>query len=219
MPRFMVNYKKTWPYLLQKYFNNDHFIDKCTRASTSERLVNEGGGDRGVEPGADLLEFYKPNLVIIQLGITDCAPRIISKKSILNKFLKVLPLKFRIKFIKKLKYFIGRSPKKADVSIHEFKKYFNNYISRAKLINSDVFIILIAKPKKSLALKNPKIVDAISNYNNVLINFSKKHKNVSIIDPTHGSFNSLDDIFLDDFHLNELGHNNLFNIISNEIER
>jgi len=219
MPREMVNYTNTWPYLLQKFFNNDHFIDKCTRATTSERLVNEGGGDRGVARGADLLEFYKPDLVIIQFGITDCAPRIISKKSFLNKFLKLLPLKFRIKFIKKLKYLIGRSTSRADVSIHDFKKYYNSYILRAQSSNTKLYIILIARPKISLALKNPKIVDSISNYNNVLIEFSKKYKNVSIIDPTPNSVNSLDDLFLDDFHLNELGNNHLFNIIANEIER
>jgi lysophospholipase L1-like esterase len=219
MPRVKVDYKNTWPYLLQKYFINDDFIDKSKRASTSERLVNEGGGDRGVARGADLLENYNPDLVIIQIGITDCAPRIISKKSFLNKFLKLLPLKFRIKFIKKLKYFIGRSVKRTDVSIHEFEKYFNNYILRAQSSNTKLYIILIARPKRSLVVKNPKIADTISNYNNVLINFSKKYRNVAIIDPTPNSVNCLDDIFIDDFHFNELGNKELFNLIINQIER
>ena len=219
MPRVKVDYKNTWPYLLQKHFINDDFIDKAKRASTSERLVNEGGGDRGVARGADLLENYTPDLVIIQIGITDCAPRIISKKSFLNKFLKLLPLKFRIKFIKKLKYLIGRSTSRADVSIIEFEENFNNYLTRAESSNTNIFIILIARPKRSLLVKNPKIEVSISNYNNVLIDFSKKYRNVTIIDPTHSSVNSLDDIFLDDFHLNELGNKQLFNIIVNEIER
>ena len=43
------------------------------RASTTERLVTEGGeGDSSNPYGADLLEYYRPDIVVMQIGIVDC---------------------------------------------------------------------------------------------------------------------------------------------------
>src|SRR5690554_2952573 len=80
MPRKEVHYDETWIYKLTKEFSNIEVIDKCRRASTSVRLVSDGAGAGDKIRSADLLEYYSPNLVITQIGMTDCAPRLFKVK-------------------------------------------------------------------------------------------------------------------------------------------
>ncbi|HON16100.1 MAG TPA: hypothetical protein PLA51_06445, partial [Spirochaetota bacterium] len=76
MPRPGIPYESTWIYKLKKEFPNLDIIDKAARGSTSMRLVTEGGG------GVDLLETYMPDIVILQIGITECAPRLFKKHGV-----------------------------------------------------------------------------------------------------------------------------------------
>ena len=100
MPRDGFDYDKTWLYQFKIFFNNFCIIDKSHRGSTTKRLITEGGGFKNVEPGSDLLEFYKPNIIIIQLGIVDCSPRYISVNSLTFRILNNLPLLLQNLFYK-----------------------------------------------------------------------------------------------------------------------
>ena len=83
MPRPGVDYEDTWVYKLIEALPEFEFIDKTKRASTSERLVTEGGDN--INPyGADLLEHYMPDIVVMQIGIVDCAPRYIKRGGLEN---------------------------------------------------------------------------------------------------------------------------------------
>ena len=76
MPRPEIRYEDTWIYLLKQEFPQYDIIDRPGRGSTTTRLVTEGGG------GVDLLETYMPDIVIIQLGMADCAPRLFNKRGL-----------------------------------------------------------------------------------------------------------------------------------------
>lgn len=88
MPRYEVGYGDTWVSKFISTFNNFHVIDRCKRASLSQRLIDEGGDtrDRSNPKGSDLLEFYKPNFSIIELGIVDASPRYFKKTHFLSDF-------------------------------------------------------------------------------------------------------------------------------------
>jgi hypothetical protein len=86
MPRSEVLYEDTWPYLLACDYPNLHIIDKSCRASTTNRLVEEEG-IKGISKGGDLLEFYMPDIVITQIGITDCTPRYFDRNKLFTKIL------------------------------------------------------------------------------------------------------------------------------------
>ena len=84
MPRMEIKYEETWIYLLKKKFKHLDIIDRPARGATSMRLINEGGG------GLDLLEFYLPGIIILQLGLAECAPRLFKKNGFEKRFINSL---------------------------------------------------------------------------------------------------------------------------------
>lgn len=146
MPRMEVHYEQTWIYELVHKFPEIEFIDKCRRASTSVRLVSDGAGAGDNRRSADLLEYYSPDIIITQIGITDCAPRLYKKGSFLSNLLHVLPdsiAKFIIGFLKK---FRGRKTIYADVLPEKFIQNWSNYLGRCNRDNVFVICILIGLP-------------------------------------------------------------------------
>ena len=97
MPRDELKYEDTWIYMLKNTFKNHDFIDKSARGSTTARLVTEGGS------GIDTLETYNPDIVILQLGITECAPRLFKKPGLEFYIVSRMPAKLRAKYINHIK--------------------------------------------------------------------------------------------------------------------
>lgn len=204
MPREEYLYEETWLYKYLTYFNDYCVIDKSHRGSTSNRLVTEGGGFKNVHPGSDLLEFYKPDYVIVQLGIVDCSPRYISVESITFKILNNLP-----KFIQNLYYrfkkkFSKRKLKYAYVNLNTYRFNFTNYLNRAKKNNTKVILCAIAPVAKSFIEKSPEIQLAIELYNAILKELSYSYDNVYYFNPYPNDFSETS--LVDELHFNQLGH-------------
>lgn len=217
MPRLEVGFKQTWLYNLIVNYPNFYTIDKSKRASTSNRLVNEGAGFKDKRRGADLLEYYQPNIIITQIGITDCAPRLLKNNSLFTKILNLSPnlIKSLIyKIIKKLK---KRSIKNADVGLIKFESNWVNYIQRAAELNANIICILISRPTTLVQTKSPEISDAIQLYNSKLISFNSKYKNFYIIEPF--TQEEINEYAIDEFHVSEDGHAVLFEKIKFKIDQ
>ena len=104
LPGHLNNYEDTWFYRLKKDLKDYDCIPIFRRGITSEILVSEGGGGVDNLPmGADCLEFYKPDIVILQLGIVDCAPRLFKRDGIENKIINRIPYKLKDRYIKIVK--------------------------------------------------------------------------------------------------------------------
>lgn len=107
LPGHLNKYEDTWFYNLKQNFPDYDFISFFKRQLTTDVLVKMGGGKEGVDKmpnGADCLEFYKPDIVVLQLGIVDCAPRLLNKYD--KVIIRLLPeglTKFYIKLIKSLR--------------------------------------------------------------------------------------------------------------------
>tara|TARA_B110001452_G_scaffold119986_1_gene99552 strand:+ start:11406 stop:11687 length:282 start_codon:yes stop_codon:yes gene_type:complete len=82
LPGRSNKYEDTWIFKLKKRYTNWDFITFFKRALTTNVLIEMGGGDENYPnpEGADCLEHYLPDKVIIQLGIVDCAPRLLNNK-------------------------------------------------------------------------------------------------------------------------------------------
>ena len=116
MPTMELKYSETWVYLLKQDFPQIDIIDKSRRSSSVRRLIPEGQNSKGY----DLLEFYSPNIVILQLGITDVAPRLLHRESLITKCINHLPppiSKLIYNVVRKVK---GRTISCADVKPNEF---------------------------------------------------------------------------------------------------
>ncbi len=121
LPGHDNNFEDTWFYKLQISFRHIFFISFFKRSVTTEILVTEGGGDiKQPIKGADCLEFYMPDIVILQLGMVDCAPRLLKRSSLFNKLLQKMSSNIQSVIFKGIKTIKKRSSKNADVSPHFF---------------------------------------------------------------------------------------------------
>lgn len=208
MPREEISYEKTWVYKLKIACPNFEFIDKTRRASTSERLVEEGGGNKNIAIGADLLEYYKPQIVITQLGLADCAPRYYSLNSLFTRIINNLPKIFKNIYYSYKHKFSERRLKYAYVSPEKFKYNWENYIIRAIKIDVKVLSLPIAPVSKIFIKKSPEISKAIEIYNSILFDLEKKYSNFEVL-RIFQNFNT-DRCILDEMHFNENGHDFVF---------
>ena len=215
MPRTGVPYGQTWPYRLRTSKPQLDFIDKTRRASTALRLNTEGGGDSPDSPaGADLLEHYRPDIIILQVGITDCAPRYFDKNSLSWKvFSNLVPASARRWYIRHLKRHGSRSPSRADVKPQQFVDALEKFFGRAQAADTRVLVIPIAPVTGEFVRKSPLINSCIDKYNAIYAELAEQFENVQVLDPFRGS--DVEDMAVDEFHVNWKGHA----LVAQELER
>lgn len=217
MPRSGVFYEDTWVYSIKKKFVDIDVIEKVKRASTSRRLREEGG-DGILEPkGADLLEFYTPDYVLMQLGVADCAPRLFNSDRLFTKVLHQIPSKITNLFINYIKVKRGRKAIYAYVNIEEFKNNIINYLDRAqKLKVKSIFAIEIGEVSSEINEKSPEFRKQIESYNRVLHELSDLY-DFFIVIPTGLTTENITNYSIDGYHLNANGQKFLSKVIIDSI--
>ena len=204
MPRDDVSYEDTWIYLLKKEFPDTDIIDRSARGTTSLRIVTEGGG------GKDLLETYHPDCVILQLGITDCAPRLFDKKGFTYSFINTfLNKKLRDSYIRHVKKHRVRNPLYTEISPFMFQAHIESFAQRALNIGASIIAIGILPPSSLFYSKSPHIGSNIDRYNSIYKNMARNNSDFYYLDPVpDGSV--IDELCVDELHLNSRGHKIVF---------
>lgn len=198
MPGDQVQYSKTWPFLLSRLCPDVHIIDKCRRKTTTDRLVEEGGG------GRDLLERYRPDIVIIQLGIVDCVPRLFSQKGLEQMLLNIFSDKGRRLYIKVIKRVRGRSSRRAYVNASKFSDNVRKYLDRCAGKNIRVVFVETAAGE-TYKVRNSSAMRKIQEYNQIFKEIASWYDFSSTFEPDDSQENFLED----GFHLSEIGHQRL----------
>ena len=183
----------------------------------TEALVSMGGGECSIDiwpKGADCLEAYLPNIVIIQLGIVDCAPKLLGK---FDRFLlNLIPSVFKNSYINGVKKLRTRDINNIIVSLSRFKSNWTNYIERARRIKVKVIIIGIPIPDNLMVEKNKNIILNVDKYNQIYSQLSSVYNHVSVIYPLIPT-DHINKIYEDGYHPNHMGHKliykNLVNIV------
>lgn len=206
LPRENMPYEKTWPRLVSK-FTGSHVVAKVQRALTTAMLHS------GMYQ--DWLEFYAPKMVMLQVGIVDCAPRYIKNGGIAMKLLGVSPGPVKSaawKIIKKG----GRQAKHADVSPPDFEANLKKYADRCiKAGVQQLLLISIARSGSAMVKSNPGILDQVERYNGIIRRVAASYPICSVIDVLAEADDSY---FLEDgYHLNEYGNLQLFNALTKYI--
>lgn len=216
LPGHGNEFEDTWYCKLQEQFPSCFFGSFFKRGGTVQMLVSEGGGDATFPFGSDCLEFYLPNIIIIQLGIVDCAPRYIKKSSLFSKFIERLPNKFKSITYTIIKSLKQRSVKNADIPPEKFKNNLKTYLMRcSKNKVSKVIFIKICTPNNEIRSKSPYLIEAINSYNKIIENTCKNFNFVSIINPLNENHV---DIYDDGYHPNPKGNNLVFEELKKEIQ-
>ncbi len=194
LPRVGVSYEDTWICKLKKKVQDSDIITKLQRGLTSSDIAKN----------ADYLEFYNPDIVVVQVGIVDCAPRYIRSDSSFLKVINKMPKILQNNFWKLFKKFRERESNFADVSLPDFIKNLSNYALRCEKLNVEKLIFIkIAHPGQNMIEKNQKIIHQILNYNLQIDKVCEKFQIAESVNPISTLDNSL---FIDDgYHLNGNG--------------
>ncbi len=206
MPRAEIRYEDTWIHLLRKEFPHYDIIDRPGRGSTSTRLVTEGGG------GADLLESYMPDVVILQQGMADCAPRLFDKRGLEYRIVsRVLPAWARRRYIERVKKKRVRDPEVTEVPPEEFRANNMAFFRRAQAIGAQVLIIPILPPIDFMVKKSPHVGVNVERYNAIYREVAAQFSNVRIVDPFRaGAGFDINDVAIDEVHINPKGLRMIF---------
>lgn len=200
MPRENVSFQDSWYFKLanDNAHKNYFFVNNFRRAFNTSELSSK-----------DFLENYQPNIVILQVGIVDCAPRLYKTNSLLVKIINRLPFINKV-FWKLSKRFKKRNLANADVPLDIFRKNIFDYLTRCKENKIEWCIIIkIQTPGAAMIKKNPDIIKAVKMYNNIFDDVSAQFNFVTIISPLDSG--SSEDYLEDGYHVNEKGFQKVFN--------
>lgn len=211
LPGHLNKYEDTWFYKLKQEFPDFDFISFFKRQLTTDALTSMGGGIGGVDnwpKGADCLEGYMPDVVIIQLGIVDCAPRLLSNYD--RVIIKILPKVFKSTYIKLIKLIKKRNVNNTLVPYEKFKKNVLNYVNRAKNLGTNIIFISISIPDSKMVIKNKDIVFNVNRYNEYYYKMANDYSFVN----TTSALNANDcdeEVYEDGYHPNILGNDIIYN--------
>lgn len=198
LPRPGVLFSETWPYKCQYTFSESIIFENRSQwAQTTSSLLLP-----------NYLEFYQPEIVIIHLGIVDCAPR---------KIFENYTLKHNALLLKKIfknilwKIFKNKYKTFTIVKKEQYEYNIRNYIERCKDNNvKKIILIPICPPAISFLKKNPKT--SVDEYNSILKQLSNEYV---FVDYAQALPNNSDAFYLDDgYHINNIGHDKIFEAIS-----
>jgi lysophospholipase L1-like esterase len=207
MPRPGITYEETWIHMLKREFPAYDIIDRTARGSTSTRLVTEGGG------GADLLETYMPDIVILQLGMAEAAPRLFDKRGLEFTIVsRYMPPRLRQKYIGYVKKRRVRNPDITDVAPEQFRANITAFFERAKKISTRIILIPILPPTDEYTKKSPHAPKNVERYNDIYRETAGRFDNVTIVDPFRPGVD-INDISIDELHVNSEGSRMIFNTL------
>jgi len=188
----IVLYENTYLYKLREEFKDHLIVDSAIGGGTIKDLYQQ-------------VFYYKsfmPDLVILQSGIVDCAPRAYKKieRKILVKLKLINKVKSLTRFLRKNRGYTLTKP-----------KLFKHYILLIKqTFGSTPFYSLgILNASDKYEIKVPGIKNNIKKYNSILLNQTTYITNNDI---------PFDAIMNDHHHLNKKGHKMVFEKLSELIK-
>jgi lysophospholipase L1-like esterase len=217
LPGHLNKYEDIWFYKLKNEFHKLDFLTFFKRQLTTDVLVTMGGGIDGIDnmpKGADCLEFFMPQVVILQLGIVDCAPRLLNDNE--RKIIRKLPSGIAGAYIKMVKKLRKRNPYKTMVNRKSFTQNLENFLERCKKAETKVIVTSISIPDSNMVAKNPMILQNVKEYNDIYLQLEKKYEFVEVTNPLQ-AIDYKYTIYEDGYHPNALGHQIIYKEIVEKI--
>lgn len=213
LPNKYIEYEKSYPYKLKIHYKKEYnLINLAKRSNDTEILTRQSNLE-------DDIINLNPNIIILNIGINDCTPRLFNKKQkfILGNLPSILR-KMIIKLYSRNRYVITKFRKKVYVKESNFVANIEKVVNISRDLNSKLIIISINETNEKNNYRNYGMNTNIKNYNNRMEELSMIY-NFSFID-INVEAEKLNAHFLirDGIHFNEIGNNIVFERIIAEIE-
>ncbi|MBN1877185.1 MAG: hypothetical protein JXA33_23380 [Anaerolineae bacterium] len=211
----LIKYEQTYGYLLHTHFMNQkgqqfkEVIIHGQRSNTIKYLDT-------TQHLYDEVLAWEPHIVILHLGIVDCAPRIFSafERKLVNR---IRPTSWRdlfIRFVSKHRRFIlTHLPQKVYVPLNEFKERYKHVRDVLLSHNISVLMVNISPTDTETAFRSPGLVENIHQYNTIIEECAKAsncylvniYEALRLQDPAEYS--------IDGIHLTQIGHRILADLL------
>lgn len=208
LPREGISFDETWVYLLGKLNSQWEIVNVSRRGLTSADIVSHNS--------KDFLEYYNPQIVVLQIGIVDCAPRYLKKKSIILRLLNISPKQIQNFVWRLIKKYFKRKPAYADVPKQEFEKHLSGFFMRCESVGVKKIIVLqIGKPGQAMLSQSPLIINQINDYNLIIAKVAKNFCSSHILNPLA---DGLSENYIEDgYHISVIGAKKIAIEVSNSI--
>ena len=157
-----------YTFLLKNNFDSTENIEIYNLGDTGRTTYTQSKDERLLY---DIRQF-KPNVLIVHLGIIDCAPRLFSHSQ--GLILLMLPTFIRnriIKFFSKRRFFFTKTFPKRYIEINEFQKNLEKILKEVE----HSIIINIVKPSPVLLNRSYDFKKNVVAYNKILSILAKKY--------------------------------------------
>lgn len=207
-------YEDTWVYLLKESYPAWDFIANCEGATTTEALGQPGAR------GADCMALYRPDAVVLQLGMVDCAPRLFKRGSLAEAFVRRLPACLARPVVALKKRWRGRALRNAYVSPADFERNLRVYLERCRAAGvKGVIAVAIAWPDDRMVAANRLVRNAVARYNAILASLAGSDGLLRCVDPLSAAQAGPHLYDSDGYHPNPAGHRKVFEALRDELDR
>ena len=187
----VVSYNETWVYKLSQEHN-------------VHQLSLGGGVMSDFIKQLAYIQMFNPDMVVLQLGIVDCAPRALTKfeNEFINRFR--ITRKLANKYLPK---YSGALRKKRRIAYTNTFEFENGLKQISEAFSCKVLCLSILEPSEEYESNLPGITEKVSTYNNIL----KKVLNSGFLDV---SSIKKEMIMTDNIHLNNKGHEFIYQLLN-----
>ena len=177
LPREECPYEATWFYRLNNFYEGIDFVDYFVRGVTIQDLL---------ERFDTYFQYYEPDVVIIQTGVVDCAPRYINDRKF---FIRALIRLFRVLKCDSLFWRLIKQGKRRTTCVYtNFDLFLSSYDELVKkFINrktNRVILIEIGHAAESTLQSSPYFNHNVDKYNEAIKEVQLRHPNeVAVVSP------------------------------------
>jgi len=162
-----ISYEATYPFLIEQHLRlqfSDRLpliLERGMRRRTIEYVLDEW---------FELVELRRPNLVILHVGVVDCAPRIFLRRE--RHFVETMRWRglrnFILGFVNRHRARIIRMRPRVYVSLDRFGSLITEVVERAHSLRIPLVFVNIIEPPDELEQRSPGFCRNVKLYNNVL---------------------------------------------------
>lgn len=200
-------YKDVYGYKLKQNFKKEHDIELV--------YIESLDTEDAIHWSQRMVAFREPDLVIFQIGINDCAPRLFKKNTqsiVFNKYFRKITFDFFLKFISYFRYEFTKLRKLVYVTKDNYEKNIDIMCKEIQKYNSNCKFIYISTAKSDiLDKKSYNYNKNIDEYNLIL----KEKFNKNYIDINNLILN--DGLISDNIHISKESHEKLYIALKNKI--
>jgi len=213
LPSDELIYDDTWLYCLGHDYPSIEVVDKCYRESSAKRLNSDGPKGNG----KDALDYFAPDVVITQIGVTDAAPRLLKRNGKFARILNHLPHKLSTLAYNYLRRHRGRQLRYCDLTPEQLYGHFDKYCKRAAMMGVKVFMIEICHATQKVVKVSPHYNECIDIFNKQLHRVAEENDNAHIINVVNTS--DLNDFQTDGIHLTPQGQKKQYELIKEALKK